>query len=117
MPFDRYPDHFIKRGEKDPDFQVQLVDHLGVPVPLGAATVKFYMRGLWTEPASTPKVNGAVVAVVSASTGIVKYVWDVADTDTVGIYMAEFEVDFGGGSTVSYPVDGKLFVSVTRDVS
>src|SRR5678810_810097 len=86
-------DFTISAGDLLPVIQAQLVDENGDPVSLASATVKFHMK----QGALTPKVN-AVATIVDAPTGMVKYDWVTADTDTAGEYDAEFEVTFTAGT-------------------
>ena len=70
-------------------------------VPLTSAmSVTFKMR-----PAYGPlelKVNSAAV-VTNAATGQVEYRWAAGDTDTVGEFLAEWEVLWADGTTETFP--------------
>ena len=66
--------------------------------------------------ATVPKVNtGATV--VSATAGTVRYDWASDDTNTAGLYRAEFEVTFAGGIKRTFPGDDYLYVQVLADLA
>ena len=53
---------------------------------------------------------------MSAEDGIVSYSWGATDTDTAGLYMAEWEVTFAGGIPMTFPRNGHLDVNVEPDL-
>ena len=68
----------------------------GTPVNLtGATNPRFLMRLMSAADQSTPKVDAAAT-IVTPSAGTLRYDWSGSDTDTAGIYSAEFEVMIGG---------------------
>lgn len=68
----------------------------GSPVNLtGATSPRFLMRLMSAADQSTPKVDG-VATIVTPSAGTLRYDWAGTDTDTAGIYSAEFEVTLAG---------------------
>ena len=46
-----------------------------------------------------------------------QYIWDAADTATVGSYQAEFEVTFAGGAVETFPNNGYIRVEITDDIT
>ncbi len=62
-------------------------------------------------------VVDADVSIVTAESGIVQYIWDAADTATVGSYQAEFEVTFAGGAVETFPNNGYIRVEITDDIT
>jgi hypothetical protein len=97
----------IKEDDRSPDFEATL-EVSGEPVDLTGTTVKFIMTLMG---GTTPKVNAAAT-VVSATDGTVKYTWGATDTDSPGLYVAEFEVTFAGGVKRTFPPDDYLYVNV-----
>lgn len=67
----------------------------GVPVDLTGASVKFYMKN---NDTGAVKVNGKSCTVIDpATSGVCRYSWEAADTDTAGEYVGEVEVTFATG--------------------
>ena len=85
----------------------------GTVVDLSGATAKFRMAS--PPLGTTPKVNAAAT-VVDAPNGKVSYTWQAVDTDTPGIYYAEWEVTFAGGAVQTFPNGAYLIVEVTTKV-
>lgn len=107
-------DFVIKRGDLLPIITATLQDATGAAVDLtGAASVKFILRQV---SGGTPKVSAAAV-VVSAIAGQVSYTWAGTDTDTEGVYYAEWQVTWTAGSKPqTYPNDGHQVVKVVGDL-
>jgi hypothetical protein len=103
---------YIKRNDTSPSISATLASD-GTAVDLTGATVKFIMR---LPGATSAKVNTAAT-VVSAADGTVRYDWVAANTDTAGLYQAEFEVTFAGGAKRTFPADDYLYVSVVTDLA
>jgi hypothetical protein len=106
----------IKRGDTDPSIIAQalypdpsnLANMIPWPIPGGSA-VKFTMRDVAdfsgatrTSFAGAPKVH-ATASIDDAANGIMSYGWVAADTDTDGLFRAEFEVT-SGSETRTFPV-------------
>jgi hypothetical protein len=66
--------------------------------------------------ATTAKVEEEAT-VVSATDGTVEYEWGATDTDTAGLYLAEFEVTFAGGIKRTFPGEDYLYVLVKEDLT
>lgn len=102
----------IKQNDRLPEFAAFLKTKAGnadaQPVDLTGATVAFKMR----LPGSPTLKVDAPATIVDAIQGEVSYAWAVGDTDTTGLYQAEFEVTFAGGATFSFPTQGFLQVQV-----
>jgi hypothetical protein len=84
-------DFYIKKGDLLPKITGTLVDSTGAAINLTGATVKLRMR---LPGAASAKVDTAA-AVLSASAGTVEYTWASGNTDTVGVYNAEWVLTFG----------------------
>lgn len=111
------PDFAIKRHDTLPSIQATLYIG-GLAVDLTQALgVQFIMRpAVHGVPSGTAKVNAAA-AVASAASGVVRYDWDAADTDTPGDYVAEWQVTWiAGGKQQSFPTVGYHTVTVEPDL-
>lgn len=103
----------IKQGDLRPSISATLTDSTGAAIDLTSATsVKFIMK---SPTSSSAKISTAGV-IETAASGIVSYTWNGTDTDTVGTYNAEFEVDWGSGVYQTFPADGYLEVEVVADL-
>jgi len=93
-------DYELKRGDTSPPLQTTLTVN-GSPQNLSNAdTVTVTMKPLGGGEA----VSGTA-QVVSASDGVVAYHWNDGDTDSVGLYFAEWVVTYGNGREQSFPND------------
>lgn len=93
------PTFYIKQNDTSPDLQVTLKDGDDAAVDVSGATIVFSMSDI----GGIVKVSEQSVTTVTAESGIVKYPWSAADTDTPGTYRGEFEVTFSGGQIQTYP--------------
>ena len=104
----------IKRGDRRPTMTATLTSG-GTPVNFtGASAVKFIMT---PENGSTPKVNAPAAFDPDLTSGRVSYSWGATDTDTVGVFRAEWEVDWGGGVKQTFPAHGYVYVEVVQDLA
>jgi hypothetical protein len=85
----------------------------GNPLDLTGASVTFVMRAL---TASAPTVNAAGT-IENPNAGLVAYVWADGDTDTPGIYSAEWHVTLPSGKTLTSPSDGYYTVAVDENLT
>ncbi len=85
----------------------------GSAVNLTGAAVTFHMR---KRGATTAKVDAATT-IVDAVAGTVRYSWAADDTDTEGMYDAEFEVVDSAGEIQTFPGTGYLVVEVVEDLA
>lgn len=84
----------LKVDDLWPRIAVTLEDSNGDPVDLsGVSSVTFSMSEV---EAGTAKVVAQTALIVSATEGKVAYQWQAGDTDTEGLYKAEFNVVFTG---------------------
>ncbi len=102
----------LKQNDRSPPITASLTAG-GAAVDLSGCTVKFIMRA---PEASSTKVN-ATATIVSATAGTVSYSWGATDTDTAGLYRAEWEVTFAGGIKRTWPAEDYLYVLVVADLA
>jgi hypothetical protein len=93
--------HFVKTGNTGPSIRRTLLDaETGLPVDLTGAIAIFVA----TESDKSTVVIHEIATVESpASGGIVRYDFTADDTSTAGTFMAEFQITWPEGQTVSYP--------------
>ena len=97
---------YIKQGDTKPSLSAQLLSD-GSAVDLTGATVKFHMG----------TIIDATATIVDAATGNVRYDWVTADTETAGLFRAEFEVTFSDGTVETFPNDGYLLINIIEEVA
>tara|TARA_Y100000310_G_scaffold343774_1_gene452954 strand:+ start:604 stop:939 length:336 start_codon:yes stop_codon:yes gene_type:complete len=107
------PTFYIKQNDTTPKLEAFLQDDKGRPVNLTGATTIFHMR--LTSDLSA-KVSSGSTTLESGTKGHVSYGWSSSDTDTAGIYQAEFQVTFVSGAIETFPNDDYIKVIITDDV-
>lgn len=108
------PQFNIKENDTTPALKVALRDARNRVRPLTGATVVFHMR---LASDLVVKITGGSVGVQDASLGIVSYTFSASDTDTAGIYEAEFQVTYSDGTIETFPNDDYIKVIVVDDVA
>jgi len=85
----------------------------GFPLDLAAFTsVRFFMR---KRGADTLKVDkDGAFGVKSA--GEIQYAWEAEDTDTAGVFFAEFELRGASGMKATMPQSGQIRVEIAGDL-
>jgi hypothetical protein len=105
----------IKVGDTAPDLQATLKNADGTVIDLSAASaVLFHMR---EKGSDTAKVERAAIIVAPASGGVVRYVWQTADTDTEGTYEGEFEITFNDGTISTVPNNGYIEIPMKTEIA
>lgn len=104
---------YIKQNDTGPAMLATLQDANGNAINLMGATVRFHMRAIGGNQV---KVDEPATLVTPLS-GIVRYNWVAADTDTVGTYQAEFEVTYADASIETFPNDGYIVVRIIDDIT
>jgi len=103
----------MKKGDFKPVMSATLTDNDGSAINLTSATgVKFLMK---LPGSSSAKIDSAGV-VSDASNGKVTYQWAGTNTDTSGVYDAEFEVDWGSSQYQTFPANGYIEVEIIDDL-
>ena len=87
----------IRRGSKIVDLTAE-----------GATTVTFTMRNRYD---SAVKIDEAAASIFDGPNGKLRYTWVAADTDTPGVYLADWTVTFPGGPE-SFPTRASDIVIV-----
>jgi hypothetical protein len=88
----------VKRGDSYPFPIAELTNGPDDPVNLNGATVNFRMAGL----DGTPRFERGA-DILDPDNGIVQYPWQIGDTDVVGAFRAEWEVQFDNGALQTFP--------------
>lgn len=104
---------YIKQNDTGPAMLATLQDANGNAINLTGASVRFHMRSIC---GGNPVVD-ASATIVTPTSGIVRYNWVAADTDTVGTYQAEFEVTYADASIETFPNDGYIAVQIIDDIT
>ena len=101
-------DFFLKQNDTSPAIEYTLSPLTN----LSGASVVFNM----TDSDGVVKVNRQAAVVDDAVNGVVQYLWDAADTDTSGLFLAEFEVTFADATVETFPNATDIGVLITRDL-
>lgn len=101
----------IKKGDTRPVLEAILRGSDDDPRDLSnAAGIEFHMADSETGDI----IVNSPATIVTASEGRVQYEWASGDTDSVGLYMAEFEVSYDDGSTETFPNYGTMEVRISE---
>lgn len=113
---------YIAQNDTLPELMVQV----DPPYDLTGATAVFSMRDRAT---GALKVNRAAATIANGSytvdgvsvsytpaDGVLIHSWQAAETDTAGVYEAEFEVTFPSGDVLTAPNSAKIVVEITDDI-
>lgn len=101
----------IKKGDRLPAIESTLTDAAGAAIDLTNATAVFAFR---LNSGGAVKTGAATVT--DAAAGKVKYSWAAGDTDTVGVYAAEWRLTFTGGVEMTVPSSGFLYFTISDDL-
>ncbi len=103
---------YIKQNDTSPSILAELKDANNTPVNLTAATAKVFIKSV----DGTLKVNEDV-QIINVTLGVVRYDWQVGDTDTVGTYSVEFQVTYTDGAVETFPNTGSIALVVTKELN
>lgn len=98
----------IKRDATRPSIGFKIQDSSGVAVDLTDATVVLKM----TTPGGTVKIDDEACTITDEPGGLVRYDWEVGDTDVQGRYNAELTVTYPDLTTERFPPEGFIRVNV-----
>lgn len=82
----------------------------------GYNEVRFHMQNEYEEVVINDNTSGRV-NVRDASRGKVEYVFSTEDTDTVGKYYAEWQVEYGDGTVETFPTDGYIIIEILEGIA
>lgn len=103
----------IKQGDRLPALTAVLRDTEG-PVDLSAATAVALLMRL--TGSTTPLTLTGTTSIVDAAAGEVRHAWGAGDTTAPGVYEAEWEVTFPGG-TMTFPSSGWDTIHIYDDIA
>src|SRR3990167_5460766 len=107
---------YVTQYDLQPYYPVKNIDSSGAAVDLTGATIYCIMSLISN---GTLKINrqtaGIVIENQTTNKGEFKYQWQSGDTNTVGQYYIEFEINplSGGKFTLPSNRDGKAQISIT----
>lgn len=109
------PSFNLKEGDTSPAISYTLSP---ATVELTGATVVFNMTDMNGNPVVT-RASATVTDVgdgTASGTPTVEYNWASADTDTSGVYLAEFEVTYADSSVETFPNSDNITIVITEDL-
>lgn len=101
----------IKRGDTRNCIKAILKNASGDPVNLAGCGVKFHMA-----PLRQPAIVSRAVHIQDAAAGEVWVVWVPGETDSTGIYRAEFEVTYQDGRRETFPNANYISIRILGDL-
>ena len=101
----------LKRGDTRHAIRAVLKDADGDPVNLIDCQVKFKMA-----PLLRPVTINRAAHIENTDAGEVWVVWVPGETDTSGIYRAEFEVTYDDGRRETFPNTGYISIQILSDL-
>jgi hypothetical protein len=66
---------------------------------------------------STISPTSGAMTIENATGGIARYDWAAGDTNTPGIYSAEFAITFSDGRQLTFPNDGFMLFEIAKDIN
>lgn len=112
-------DFMLRQNDTASTITAVLTDDDGNPVSIQGASVRFHMKPIegGTTKVATAATNAQVGDGSDGSKGHVAYTWQAANTDTAGLFVAEWQVTFGGGAIQTFPNDRNLLVRITPQIA
>jgi len=106
----------IKRGDTSPKIKFTLRNKNGSVDIRGYQDVQFFMRDSDKEYVVVADNIAGNVDVTDAEFGRVEYQWSSGDTDEIGNFEAEIQVEFADGNIETFPNDGYVEIQVMEDI-
>ncbi len=118
------PERFtIKQNDTLPKIQVQCWDDEAKTQKTDltlASGVNFHMMQRDEADKATPilKIESAATIVGAVTDGVVEYAWSDGDgdTDVADKFFGEFEVEWSASSRTTFPNNGFVYITITRDL-
>lgn len=101
----------LKRGDTRHCIKAILRNQEGVPVDLTGCCVMFSMA-----PLLRPVTINRAAHIENAEAGEVWVVWVPGETDTAGIFRAEFKVTYPDGRRETFPHNGYIGIQILDDL-
>lgn len=105
----------IKKGDTLPDLQASLTTGptagSQTAVNLAGASVNLVIRSTSGGVASR-----LLATITDAANGVVKRIWQAADTTTSGAYNGEWEVAFAVGKIQTFPNESYFTITIADDL-
>lgn len=102
----------IKQNDTLPNSEAQLLDVNKNSINLELCGAQFHMSNFRGEV----KINKPAT-IVNIANGEVRVEWQKGDTDTVGTFKCEFEVNMPDGGVITVPNDGYFLISIIRELA
>jgi hypothetical protein len=107
----------IVQNDTVPPISSQLSDS-GSPVDLSNADkVSFHMEDKYDRKIIEEDNKGGRVYIVDESSGEVEYLWQSGDTEKIGSYKAQWQVEYNNGKVETFPSRGKIDIEVTEEIA
>lgn len=103
---------YVKQNDTKPDIQATVLDDNDTAIDVSGATIEFQMSSI----DGTNKISSAG-SIVTAASGIIKYVWSADDLDTVGTFNASFQITFSDSTILTIPSKGYMKIIVQKELS
>lgn len=101
----------LKRHDTYPPLGYTVKDSDAALLDMTDAIVKFTMTNKATDVVKIDRAVGEVDAL-----GHIRYIWVAVNTDTVGSFLAEFEVTLSTGKKFTVPNNSSLTVVIEEDL-
>lgn len=105
----------IKKNDLQPYYYIQVKDSAGAVVDITDATIYFSMKTI----DGVLKINRTQVTpawITDPTNGKFEYRWSSGDTDTVGTYYIEAEINPQAGGKFTLPTDNSAVVEIIDDL-
>ena len=108
-------DYYIKQGDTGLLIRSFCEDATGTPVDITGATVKFHMTNI--NGSATGALNASGTNENATSTGRVSYTFTAGQTANAGLYIAEWEITFGGGAIQTFPNGRQMLIRILPQIA
>jgi hypothetical protein len=110
----------IKRHDHRPTLRLVVTNKSDDPLIDGTPydfTGAIAQTFLMYDSLAAQKISAGATFDGDPSDGVLLYTWQGTDTDTIGDFSAEFEVDFGSGDKITLPNTGVVTVRIVADLN